>query len=58
MSEADHDKVERDDQDDDQQEQTRTSRETGGDAEAAAPIEDREAVATDTDDPRGDRTRE
>jgi hypothetical protein len=56
MSEADRDEVE--DRDDDQQEQTRSSRKTGGDAEAAAPIEDREAVATDSDDPRGDRAGE
>lgn len=54
MAEADRNTDERDDQ----EEQARKSRETGGDAEAAAPIEDREAVATDTDDPAGDGTRE
>ena len=47
-----------DDQSDEQEERARTSRETGGDAEAAAPIEDREAVATDTDDPAGDGVEE
>jgi hypothetical protein len=37
-------------EDEDQQEVARSSRETGGDAPAAASIEEREAVATDTDD--------
>lgn len=54
MAEADRRTDERDDQD----ELARTSRETGGDAEAAAPIEDREAVATDTDDPADDGVEE
>lgn len=36
--------------DDEQQDEARTSRETGGDAPAAGSIEEREAIATDSDD--------
>ena len=42
------------DQDDDQQEHGRESRDTGGDAPAAASLEEREAVATDSDELMGD----
>jgi hypothetical protein len=34
----------------DQEQETRSSRDTGGDAPAAATIEEREAVATDSDE--------
>lgn len=38
------------DLDEEQEEYGRTSRESGGDAPAAGSIEEREAIATDTDD--------
>lgn len=37
-------------EDEDQRDVARSSRDTGGDAPAAASIEEREAVATDSDD--------
>lgn len=42
------------DGDDEQQDHARGSRDTGGDAPAAASIEEREAVAADDDDLMGD----
>jgi hypothetical protein len=42
------------DRDDDQQEHARESRDTGGDGPAAASLEEREAVATDSDELMGD----
>lgn len=43
---SDHDATD----DGEQQDEARSSRATGGDAPAAATIEEREAVATDSDD--------
>jgi hypothetical protein len=53
MSDGGNDDGKRD-RDDDQEEHGRKSHDTGGDGPAAASLEEREAVATDSDELMGD----